>query len=269
MIVSRYVCLFIIYSFMGWIYESIFCTVKGGKWENRGFMYGPVCPIYGTGAAAISLVVHFAGDRNYVPAVWQLFVIGVVGSAVLEFVTSWVLEKLFHARWWDYSNWPLNWNGRISLFSSLGFGAASLLVVYVIAPFTENAVDHVSPIATEVLALCFLAVFVSDLTLTVSALYHFEQVVIRFEDSFNSSMDTLVENTVQKTNQIRQGIGTGQKIVYDRLKLMGGGVKAAVQRIYIFRDEDKQKENVRNSILSFIRKRLDMKEIEAETDEER
>ena len=65
MFLSRFVCLFIIYSLVGWIYESLFCTVSSGKWENRGFLYGPCCPIYGTGAVAISIVMSMITASGY------------------------------------------------------------------------------------------------------------------------------------------------------------------------------------------------------------
>ena len=160
---SKYVCLFMIYNFMGWIYETLFCIVKGGKWENRGFLYGPICPIYGTGAVAISVIMELTIGKGISISPWQVFTISVIGSAVLEYFTSWALEKTFHAVWWDYSEFPFNYQGRISLFTSLGFGLAGLLVVHVIAPFTENAVGHIIPIMIELLSLCFIFVFAVDL----------------------------------------------------------------------------------------------------------
>ena len=182
---------FFIYSFIGWIYETLFCTVKSGKWQNRGFLFGPACPIYGTGAVAISLVMRAALANGVMLSLWHIFLIAFIGSACLEYVTSWGLEKLFHATWWDYSYLPLNLHGRISLFTSLGFGLAGLLVVHVIAPFTENAVDRIIPIAIELLALCFVFAFAVDLTLTVTVLYHFDKMVVRMENTFNHSLDSL------------------------------------------------------------------------------
>ena len=94
---SRYFVMFALYSVLGWVYESTFCTIKEGKWENRGFLYGPIVPIYGVGATGITMVYdalqNYAGySLNW----WQVFLIGYLGSIVLEFGTSWVLEKLFH-----------------------------------------------------------------------------------------------------------------------------------------------------------------------------
>ena len=126
MCVSKYVCLFLVYSFLGWIFESAFCTTKSGKWENRGFLYGPIVPIYGTGAVAISLIVRLPVGRGVVLSPALIYIISVIGSAILEYATSWILEKLFHALWWDYSKLPLNILGRVSLFTSLGFGFGGL-----------------------------------------------------------------------------------------------------------------------------------------------
>lgn len=201
---SRYVCLFMIYSFMGWIYETLFCTMTSGKWENRGFLYGPICPIYGVGAIAI--VALLDGVRSIVDypfQMWQIFLIATLGSMVLEYVTSWTMEKLFHAVWWDYSNLPLNLHGRISLFTSLGFGCAGLLVVYVIAPFAEKMVDVVPPIGMELCALLAMGIFSADMTLTVSALTDFEKTVARIENEFNERMDNWVDNVSQKAGDIK------------------------------------------------------------------
>ena len=76
---SRYICLFFIYSFMGWIYETLYCTIKNGKWENRGFLFGPACPIYGTGAVAISVIMKVAIGNGILLSLWQIFLIAFIG----------------------------------------------------------------------------------------------------------------------------------------------------------------------------------------------
>ena len=252
--ISRYVCLFMIYSFMGWVFESIYCTIKEGRWENRGFLFGPACPIYGTGALAISVLDGRMQSLGFVFQAWEIFLIAVLGSAVLEYLTSWTLEKLFHAIWWDYSNLPLNLHGRISFFTSMGFGAAGLLVVYVIAPYTEKMISPVTPILAEFLALCAVSVFVADLTLTVTLLLHFDRLVIRMEDTFNKNMDALVKNTVEKSNSIKQGITARQKAMYDRMNTMNRFVRTTVGRIHTFRYTDQDKAETTNGWLSLIKK---------------
>ena len=253
--ISRYVCLFIVYCCMGWIYETIYCTVKGGKWENRGFLYGPVCPIYGVGAIAISLVVGAVKTSGASIVPWQIFVVSVVGSAVLEYVTSWALEKTFHALWWDYSDLPFNLHGRISLFTSLGFGGGGLLVVYVIAPFTEKMIDGIAPIWMEFWALFGVALFMMDATLTVTALLHFDRMVIRMEESFNKNMESFVDNAVQRTASLKQDFQSKQAVMSERLEGMGAYVHPAIRRVRILRYADENRKRIGNTLLEVIKKR--------------
>ena len=190
---SRYFVLFVIYSVMGWIYETTFCTVKDRRWENRGFLFGPVCPIYGTGAVAISAVqnaYYGLGGRTMTPA--EIFIIAFFGSMVLEYVTSYALEKLFHAVWWDYSNLPFNLHGRISLFTAMGFGFAGLLVIYIIVPFVTTYTDKVAAIPMELFALLFMAILTMDATLTVESLTAFSEYLTQAEELFNSKMERAV-----------------------------------------------------------------------------
>ena len=198
---SKYFVYFTIFSFMGWIYETIYCTIKKGKWDNRGFLYGPICPIYGMGGMLITAITDYLSceDVNISYTWWQVFLIAFFGSVVLEYATSWILEKLFHAYWWDYSDIPFNINGRVCLPCSLGFGAAGILVVYVIAPFTKNLTKPISPLGYEILALVCMGLIAADTTLTVSALTHFERTIEAAEGALNFHMEQFVNTVVEKT----------------------------------------------------------------------
>ena len=255
MFLSRFVCLFIIYSLVGWIYESLFCTVSSGKWENRGFLYGPCCPIYGTGAVAISIVMSMITASGSEVEPWKIFVISVIGSVILEFTTSLVLEKLFHAVWWDYSNLPFNIQGRISLFTSLGFGVAGLLVVYKIAPFTESVMDDISATATEILAFLFVILFTMDLTLTVSALLDFDQAVMHAEQAFNQNMDTIVGGAVVRTSRIKRGIVKRKNLADMQLHALSEAARMTIRRAKSLRYDDKNEESLRNQLLKAIKQR--------------
>ena len=204
---SRYVCLFFFYSAVGWVYESVLCTVNTGKWENRGFLFGPICPIYGCGAVTISAIAAFLpgmGDGPTVGNILRIFLISFFGSMVLEYATSWVLEKLFHAVWWDYSDLPFNLNGRISLFTALGFGIAGPLVVFLVAPPVERMALRILPIVLELVSLVLTAVAMCDVTLTVSALTDFERKVVSAEERFNGTMDALVDEVQTSMSYMRQ-----------------------------------------------------------------
>jgi len=250
----KYVCIFMVYSFLGWVYETILLTVQNRKWENRGFLFGPICPIYGVGAVTIILLMALTQRHGIELRAWQVFAVSVVGSAILEYFTSWGLEKLFHAKWWDYSNWPLNLQGRISLLTSLGFGLAGLLIVYCLAPFTARLIGGIPPLLTELFALLTTSVLMIDLTLTVTVLRHFDQTVTHYDEIFNRSMDTLVDSAVQKTASIRQEVSTRQKLISMRFASMSGVARSAISRVKGFKyDGEKAREAV-DMIVSFIKR---------------
>ena len=131
MTIVTYVLYFFFYSAVGWLGESIYCSVGARKWVNRGFLKGPMCPIYGTGALAMAItltpvknldirVPMFGHDVLITPLL--VFIAGMVVCDIVEFITSVLMEKLFHARWWDYSNKKFNIQGRICLGHTFYWG---------------------------------------------------------------------------------------------------------------------------------------------------
>lgn len=190
---------FILYSILGWIYETIFCSVKTLKWDNRGMLIGPYCPIYGVGAVLDVLVC--GGLPNYT----AVFFTCMFGSAVLEYSTSYTTEKLFHAVWWDYSNLPLNIKGRICLPCSIGFGAAGLIVLYGIHPFIARITDALPLYWQEPSALLLMAVFSADCTLTADSLIalnvKLETTLKAIDSQISEKYDTFIETTKQNLSE--------------------------------------------------------------------
>ena len=121
-----------LYGFIGWVYESILCSVKARKWINRGFLHGPYCPIYGFGAVTVILVL----GRISNPV--ALFFLGALLTCTLEYITSWGMEKLFHARWWDYRYMKFQINGRVCLAGAVIFGAMTVIVIKAVHPFVSE-----------------------------------------------------------------------------------------------------------------------------------
>ncbi len=196
MVLCAYVTWFFVFSIIGWVYECTFCAIKNKEWDNRGFLFGPVCPIYGFGAsAAVALYDHFSGSID-ASGPWGVFVFCALGSAVLEYATSWALEKHFHARWWDYSNVPLNLNGRVCLPFALCFGAAGTALFYFVAPWVMAVSAPVAMWVWEVLALVLMAVIGADTGITVAALTDFEQRVERAQADFDAVMEVAVTDVV-------------------------------------------------------------------------
>ncbi len=113
-------------------------------------------------------------------------------------------------------------------------------MVYVIAPYTEQAVNYIPPVPTELLALLMVFLFAADLTLTVSALYHFDRLVIRLEDEFNHSMEQLVDNTVQQSNRMKQELREKGHAVNEQINMLGGFVKGTIRRASGIRYQDRE-----------------------------
>lgn len=162
---------FFIYSFGGWLWESIILPIcKREPIVNSGFLSGPVVPIYGFGA--ILVVLLFNQGKQY--RAYEIFVYGGVAACILEYLTSYVMEKIFHRRWWDYSNLPLHYHGRICFFGFLIFGIFSLGAVHYIQPFLTNIIDEINNSLVFVLVIVLLLLFISDIIFTTRGAYHLE-----------------------------------------------------------------------------------------------
>ncbi|MBQ6462988.1 MAG: metal-dependent phosphohydrolase [Pseudobutyrivibrio sp.] len=187
--ISRYFVYFIIYSFLGWIYETCFCTINEKSWQNRGFLYGPCIPLYGVGATLaqiifIDLPFDFLQNASYL----TIFIGCAIGSFFLEYLTSYTLEKKYHARWWDYSDMPLNINGRVCLPFTLCFGIAGIIVTQFIIPPIVNSISYIPQNLIELIALVFMFLFGMDMALTISALTTFAKEFERINEQINAQM---------------------------------------------------------------------------------
>ena len=159
---------FLFYSFCGWVYESILVSILERRPVNRGFLNGPLCPIYGAGA--VGAVVVLGQVHN--PLV--VFLLSMVGASILEYVTSWVMEALFHARWWDYSDYKFNLNGRICLLGAFVFGVGGVLITSVIQPQVAGVTDRLPLPAIHWLCGVLFVLTLIDLVVTVCGIMHFE-----------------------------------------------------------------------------------------------
>lgn len=189
MMISKLFVCFIFYSFLGWIWETCYCTIKDHYWQNRGFLYGPCVPIYGCGGIFAYIAFFLLPfDHMKTAPVWEIFLICMIGSIFMEYITSYVLEKLFHARWWDYSDIPLNVNGRVCFPVSLAFGVAGIVVVKYIVPYTVSFPIFDYPVLIEFLSLLLMFVFGMDMALTISALTTFAKRFEMLNEQFNETM---------------------------------------------------------------------------------
>lgn len=137
--------------------EVVIVSSKKRKVTARGFLIGPWCPIYGFGALFITVLL-----RKYYEDPIALFVMSFLIGTILEYVTSYLMEKMFHARWWDYSDHRFQINGRVSLTTSLGFGLLGLILVYVFNPLFLRIIKNIPPLIFNVIIVIVLLFFITD-----------------------------------------------------------------------------------------------------------
>lgn len=180
---------FFIYSFLGWIYESCYVSIRKKAWVNRGFLNGPVIPIYGAGA---TLVYMFLWQFRY----QYLFIFfgGMLLASFLEYFTSLFMELLFHAKWWDYSNMKFNIEGRISLGVSIFWGFLSLVMIEVLQPGMVKILNWIPNTWGTYLSIVIFALFSSDLILTVIHTVKLEKMLGDLQ-KFKQDFSDYIEST--------------------------------------------------------------------------
>lgn len=157
-----FMLLFFAYSAIGWACECIYCSVPQKRFINRGFLTGPICPVYGFGA----LLVLFALEPLFAHPV-AVFFGGMLLTSALEYVTAVILESLFHMKWWDYSNKRFNLHGRVCLLNSTLFGLLVLVLVYGIHPFLARQITALSMQTVLVVGSSLTTLLMVDLFLSV------------------------------------------------------------------------------------------------------
>ena len=175
---TQWLLFFFIYSFIGWIWESCYVSVRKRHWVNRGFLHGPMLPIYGSGALVI--LISTIGVRENP---WLIFLFGMIAATVLEYITGAVMERLFHVRYWDYSRQKLNLNGYICVSSSLCWGVFSVLLVRVIHVPVERAVLDIPIFVTDCAALVLTVIMSVDLTQSFNEAMDLKRVLVQLEES--------------------------------------------------------------------------------------
>lgn len=185
--VETYCLWFIVYSFIGWLYESILCSVTEKKWINRGFLNGPYCPIYGFGA--LLDIICLGKFTN----AFEIFFLGVLLTCSLEYLTSFAMEKLFHARWWDYSDKKFNINGRVCLMGAIVFGTFSVLLIKVVHPFVISCIDMVPKVILHVLVILFLVGYMVDNIVTFLAVANFDEKLEELKKVLEEKKESVVK----------------------------------------------------------------------------
>lgn len=189
-----YFLMFYCYSIMGWIVECIVCSFHQKKLvHDRGFLIGPYCPIYGFGA----MYMYFFLSRYYNDPI-VLFVMSFFGNSLIEYLTSYLMEKIFKARWWDYSNKKFNLEGRICLSNCLAFGFLGIIFIYFINPVFLFLVDFIPPLLLIIISIFLFITFLLDLILSFSIMTKLKINLTNIRKDATSDIDKEVKEILSK-----------------------------------------------------------------------
>ena len=254
MLIAQYFVEFIFYSFLGWVWESFYCTVREKHWQDRGFLFGPYCPIYGSCIVGAEILFgHILPGEMSDMSIPMIFAVSYIGSAIVEYVTSWVLEKRFHARWWDYSYMPLNINGRICVPASIGFGVAGVFCVKVLIPWMGEMHALIPGLVYEGLAMILAMIFGADIALTETSLnallkrledykadfnQHAQETYVRISEA-PEAIQTALEEQREDLRERREEFGDelkaiGEEIINDHIRRLNGFQKSKLKNMTRF-----------------------------------
>lgn len=160
--ILEYLWFFIIYAFLGWCVEVAFHVVTSGKFVNRGFLNGPVCPIYGFGMIILVFCLQSLSENFFLLFLGAFFL-----TSTLEFITGFVLEKVFNDKWWDYNNMPFNIKGYICLSFSIIWGLAGVFMIDIIHPSIAKFVSILDNKIGNTILIFIIAYFITDFIITI------------------------------------------------------------------------------------------------------
>lgn len=190
---------FTIYAFLGWCIEVAYSALNTGKFVNRGFLNGPVCPIYGFGVVFIIIILSPIKNN-----IFMLFFGSIFITSFIEYITGFVLERIFNNRWWDYSNMPFNINGYICLKFSLGWGIASVFVIEVVHAIVYALVKLIPSLLGIIFIIIVITCFIVDIISTVQAILKLnirirkiEEVSVKMRNKSDALAKEIAKNAIE------------------------------------------------------------------------
>ena len=226
------VLLFFFYSFLGWCVEVTLKYIQYHRFINRGFFTGPICPIYGTGAALITLVVGGLGpvEKGYGITFLASFLL----CGAVEYFTSYFMEKRFHARWWDYSQKPMNLHGRIWIGNLILFGLGGVAIIHIINPPLFRLFERLSLQTREIIDAALLCVFAADYAVTHFVLKLVKSGIERSEADNTEEINREIRVLLSDRNIFyRRFADAYPEVVYrtERINARLAAIKAETERI--------------------------------------
>lgn len=212
---------FVIYSVLGWCAEVIFHTVVYGEFANRGFLNGPICPIYGFGMAVIIVCLTPLNEYSWI----LLFAGSFVITSALEWITGFVLDKAFRQRWWDYSTQPFNIGGYICLKFSIIWGFAGVFIMRIVHPPIASFVSWIPHTAGVIILCVILAIYIADSVVTIVGMCKLN-TRLRHLEEIAKQMHELSDNVGERLSDGVSGIMENVKELQEKPEAKEAAAKA-------------------------------------------
>ena len=213
--IENYIALFFIYSIAGWIMETVNISLRNKQFTNRGFLMGPYCPIYGCGVVLITILLQKYHDD--IPAT---FFLSMLICGTLEYVTSYIMEKIFRARWWDYSSRKFNINGRICLETLIPFGIVGTSITIWLNPFIMKYLNMIPPIVMHIVLGVISLLFIIDVGVSFKIILNLKEMSKEFKDNTNEISDKVKKIIKKKMHPYRRLVnafpGIKENVLYEK-----------------------------------------------------
>lgn len=199
--VVQYFFIFMLYSVAGWVMETLLYLIRKKEVVKRGFLFGPVCPIYGTGAVICSLVLY-----GRVNNVFLVFIYGLLLCGAIEYITHFLMEKLFNAMWWDYSCRRFNIKGRVYLNGLIGFGLGVVIIVKVLQPLVFNLIALIDKPSMYIICFILYSILLVDITATISDLKDMTKTLKYVQGFIITKSQSGIDYTDEKIKDIKASV---------------------------------------------------------------
>lgn len=219
-----YFMLFIVYSLIGWIVEVVGILIQEKRFVNRGFLIGPYCPIYGVGGITIILSLN-----KYMEDPIILFVMAIVICSLLEYFTSYIMEKLFKTRWWDYSNFKFNINGRICLETMWAFGALACFVIYLINPPLIKLLELLPDIVFNIITYSIMVLFLVDNIISFKIISNVKVTAKNVKKDNTEEMTKYVRDALSKKSLLNKRLINAFPNLQAHIKNIKNGIKKRIK----------------------------------------
>lgn len=220
---KMYFMLFILYSLIGWIVEVVGILIQEKKFINRGFLIGPYCPIYGVGGVTIILLLNKYMDDPII-----LFVMAIVICSFLEYFTSYIMEKLFKTRWWDYSNYKFNINGRICLETMWAFGALACFVIYIINPPLISFLESLPTTLFNIISYSIMVIFLIDIIISFKIISNVKVTAKNGKKDSTEEMTKYVREALSKKSLLNKRLINAFPNLQAHIKNIKDGIKKEI-----------------------------------------